>query len=389
MSHVSPADLSPLPTAEPPRDCPLCPRLVDLRVRLRREHPDWYNAPVPAFGDPGAGVAIIGLAPGKQGAHRTGRPFTGDYAGDLLFDTLMRVGLSVGRYDSRIDDGVELKGAIILNAVKCLPPENKPTGQEIQHCRPFLEEMLGQLPGVHTLFALGKIAHDAACRALGMTLNRNKFGHGNVHHAPNGLRLVDSYHCSRYNQNTGRLSDEMFLMALRKAVSPGLKGEPAEELRTERLVLRRARPDDAEALHRLFTDEETMRSWSTTVHDTMFETQEWLRGMIEAAGPHSDDFIVEKDGELIGKCGLWDVPEIGMMIRREDWGQGYATEALAAYRDYIRTRGLRYMFADVDPANVGSLKALEKVGFTRSGYKEKAMRHGDRWVDSVYLRIDL
>nr|WP_312025066.1 GNAT family N-acetyltransferase [Sphingomicrobium aestuariivivum] len=181
----------------------------------------------------------------------------------------------------------------------------------------------------------------------------------------------------------------MFLMALRKAVSPGLKGEAADELRTERLVLRRARKEDADALHTLFTDEETMQSWSTTVHDTMFETEEWLRGMIEAAGPHSDDFIVEKDGELIGKCGLWDVPEIGMMIRRDHWGHGYATEALAAYRDYIRARGLPYMFADVDPANVGSLKALEKIGFTRSGYKEKAMMHGDRWVDSVYLRIDL
>ena len=388
-STLTPADLSPLPSAEPPRDCPLCPRLVDFRMQLRGEYPDWYNAPVPAFGDSEAGVAIIGLAPGKHGANRTGRPFTGDFAGDLLFDTLRRVGLSVGTYDSRIDDGLKLKGAIILNAVKCLPPENKPTGQEANNCRPFLNEMLGMLPRVHTLFCLGKIAHDAACKALGMTLNANKFGHGAVHEGPNGLRLVDSYHCSRYNQNTGRLSDEMFLDALRKAVSPGLTGERAETLRTERLLLRRARPGDAGALHELFTDEETMRHWSRPVHDTMFETEEWLRSMIEVDDAHSDDFIVEQNGELIGKCGLWSVPEIGFMIRRERWSEGLASEALEAFLAYIATRGLPYLFADVDPANPGSIRVLEKAGFQQSGFEENSMQIAGRSVDSVYMRRDL
>ncbi|WP_425276896.1 GNAT family N-acetyltransferase [Sphingomicrobium sediminis] len=172
-------------------------------------------------------------------------------------------------------------------------------------------------------------------------------------------------------------------------MSSGLTGERANELKTERLTLRRARPDDAEALHVLFTDEETMECWSTPVHQNMDQTEDWLASMIDAPEDHSDDFIVEKDGELIGKCGLWRVPEIGFMIRRDHWGQGLATEALDAFISYISGRGLPYMFADVDPANPGSLRALEKVGFSRSGYKEKAMQHGERWVDSVYLRRDL
>ena len=389
MHDVSPADLSPLPAAEPPRDCPLCPRLVDFRMACRAEYPDWYNAPVPAFGDRDAGVAVIGLAPGKHGANRTGRPFTGDFAGDLLFDTFRRLGLSVGDYEGRIDDGVRLEGAIILNAVKCLPPENKPTGEEANNCRPFLKEMLGMLPRVHTLFCLGKIAHDAACKTLGMTLNANKFGHGAVHEGPGGLRLVDSYHCSRYNQNTGRLTDEMFMDAMRTAAAPPLTGERASELRTERLVLRRARADDAAALHILFTDPETMAHWSTPAHEAMSETEEWLRSMIEVDEAFSDDFIIEWDGDVIGKCGLWQTPEIGFMIRREQWGKGLGGEALEAFVAYIAGRGLPYLFADVDPHNRGSIRLLEKAGFKRSGHEEKSMQIGGRWVDSLFMRRDL
>ncbi|WP_343348068.1 GNAT family N-acetyltransferase [Sphingomicrobium sp. XHP0239] len=176
---------------------------------------------------------------------------------------------------------------------------------------------------------------------------------------------------------------------MRRAVSPGLTGERAEELRTDRLVLRRARSDDAAALHELFTDEETMRCWSRPVHDTMFETEEWLRSMIEVDEAHSDDFIVEKDGELIGKCGLWSVPEIGFMIRRDHWGEGLASEALGTFVDYIAGRGLPYLFADVDPDNPGSIRVLEKAGFERSGFEEGSSQVGGRPVDSIYMRRDL
>ena len=218
MPLASPSDLSPLPTAEAPRDCPLCPRLVALRHECRAEHPDWWNAPVPAFGDRQAWLAIIGLAPGKHGANRTGRPFTGDYAGDLLYATLAKYGLSEGTYAAERGDGLELTGAIILNAVKCLPPANKPEPAEIATCRPFLEESLAQLPSVRVIIALGQIAHNAAARALGLKPSATKFGHAAEHEAADGRILLSSYHCSRYNQNTRRLDAAMFEAVFERAM---------------------------------------------------------------------------------------------------------------------------------------------------------------------------
>ncbi len=216
---LSPADLSPLPKAEALRDCPLCPRLVAFRQECRTEHPDWWNAPVPAFGDPQAWLAIIGLAPGKHGANRTGRPFTGDYAGDLLYATLAKFGLSEGGYDQRRDEGLRLKGAIILNAVKCLPPQNKTLPIEEATCRPFLMEAIASLPRLTTFLALGKVAHDTLCRAFGVPLARAKFAHGATHDLTSNLRLIDSYHCSRYNQNTKRLDAAMFEAVFEQAVA--------------------------------------------------------------------------------------------------------------------------------------------------------------------------
>lgn len=202
--------VSPIPQTEPPHDCALCPRLVNLREACRAEYPDWWNAPVPAFGDPKAWLGVIGLAPGKHGAHRTGRPFTGDYAGDLLFATLARRGLSQGRYDARSDDGLVLRGAIIINAVKCLPPQNKPTPQEITTCRPFLSAQIAALPDVRVFIALGRIAHDSFVRHMGLKLAAHPFGHAKVHDLGQARVLIDSYHCSRYNTNTGRLTAAMF-----------------------------------------------------------------------------------------------------------------------------------------------------------------------------------
>ena len=207
---IQPADLSPLPQAEAPRDCPLCPRLVAFRHECREDHPGWWNAPVPAFGDPRAWLAIIGLAPGKHGANRTGRPFTGDFAGELLYATLLKFGLAEGSYGADPGDSLRLKGAIILNAVKCLPPQNKTLPQEEANCRPFLMEGIASLPNLTTFIALGKVAHDSLCRAFGLPVARARFAHGAVHALPGGKRLIDSYHCSRYNQNTRRLDGAMF-----------------------------------------------------------------------------------------------------------------------------------------------------------------------------------
>jgi uracil-DNA glycosylase family 4 len=210
MEFASPADLSPLPRAEAPRDCPLCPRLVAFRQECRAEQPLWWNAPVPAFGDPKAWLAVIGMAPGKHGANRTGRPFTGDYAGELLYSTLLKFGLAQGVYTADPADGLRLTGAIILNAVKCLPPHNKTLPAEEATCRPFLVEGLAQLPQLTTIIALGKVAHDSLCRSFGLAPSRVKFAHGAEHALPGGKRLIDSYHCSRYNQNTKRLDAAMF-----------------------------------------------------------------------------------------------------------------------------------------------------------------------------------
>ena len=218
MAFASPADLSPIPQAEAPRDCPLCPRLVAFRHQCRAEYPDWWNAPVPAFGDADAWLAIVGLAPGKHGANRTGRPFTGDYAGELLYATLLKFGLADGEYRADPADGLSLKGAIILNAVKCLPPANKPEPGEIATCRNYFEAALVALPKVRVLVALGQIAHVAAARALGLRPTTSKFGHGAETVAPDGRILLSSYHCSRYNQNTGRLNAAMFESVFERAL---------------------------------------------------------------------------------------------------------------------------------------------------------------------------
>ncbi len=193
--------------------------MVALRSSCRAEHPDWWNAPVYAFGDPQAWLALAGLAPGKHGANRTGRPFTGDHAGDLLFATLAEFGLSNGRYDGRSDDGLTLEGAIIINSVKCLPPQNKPTPQEIAVCRPFFEQQIAALRNVRVIMALGRIAHDAVLRAAGERLAMHPFAHCAVHALPDGRTLIDSYHCSRYNTNTGRLTAELFGNVFRRALA--------------------------------------------------------------------------------------------------------------------------------------------------------------------------
>jgi uracil-DNA glycosylase family 4 len=200
----------PPPSLDPPRDCPLCPRLAAFRDVQRAAHLDWFNAPVPVWGDRHARIAIVGLAPGLQGANRTGRPFTGDFAGVLLYETLIAHGLARGRYAARPDDGLELTGAMIVNAVRCVPPQNKPLPAEIATCRQFLAPVLAGLVGLRVVVALGQIAHQSAVKALGGVPARMKFGHGAEHATPAGPMLVDSYHCSRYNQNTRVLTPAMF-----------------------------------------------------------------------------------------------------------------------------------------------------------------------------------
>jgi uracil-DNA glycosylase family 4 len=210
--------LSPIPETEPPRDCPLCPRLAAFRDALRAEHPDWWNAPVPCFGDPEAWLGLVGLAPGMHGANRTGRPFTGDYAGFLLFETLLKFGLAEGRYEERVDDSLRLTGAVIVNSVRCLPPQNKPLPEEIATCRSFYTLALAALPKVRVMVALGQIAHGSAVRTAGGKASQFKFGHLAEHRLPDGRILIDSYHCSRYNQNTGRLTREMFEAVFARAL---------------------------------------------------------------------------------------------------------------------------------------------------------------------------
>jgi len=201
---------------QPPHDCPLCPRLVAFREEARRLHPDWHNNPVPYWGDPEARLLIIGLAPGLKGANRTGRPFTGDYAGDLLYATLEKFGLASGDYAQRPDDGLKLRNTLIVNAVACVPPENKPTTEEIATCREFMTRRLGeQRPRAY--LALGRIAHDSLLVALGEKRSAHPFGHGNEHPLGPGATLFDSYHCSRYNTNTGVLTTEMFEDVVGKA----------------------------------------------------------------------------------------------------------------------------------------------------------------------------
>jgi uracil-DNA glycosylase family 4 len=196
---------------EPSPDCPKCPRLVAFRNELRAKHPDWKNAPVPSFGKSDARLLIVGLAPGMKGANRTGRPFTGDYAGDLLYATLAKFGFSQGTFKADPNDSLRLVDCRIANAVRCLPPENKPTPAEFTQCRPFLQAELAMMPNVKMILALGKGAHDQILRALTVRpAGSYPFIHARLHDLPTGLRLADSYHCSRYNTNTRRLTTEMF-----------------------------------------------------------------------------------------------------------------------------------------------------------------------------------
>ncbi|MEZ5998490.1 MAG: uracil-DNA glycosylase [Hyphomonas sp.] len=198
---------------EAPKDCALCPRLVDYRKAVAAKEPTWFNGAVPSFGDERAELLIIGLAPGVTGANRTGRPFTGDWAGDLLYATLDKFGFSEGTYAAAPDDGLALTGAMITNAVRCVPPENKPVGAEINACRPFLASRIAALPRLKVMLCLGKISHDSTVRALGLKLAAHPFGHGtnySVSADGRGVTLLSSYHCSRYNTNTGRLTAEMF-----------------------------------------------------------------------------------------------------------------------------------------------------------------------------------
>ncbi len=210
--------------AEAPLDCTLCPRLVAYRVENQQDEPGWFNAPVPSFGDENARLLVVGLAPGRTGANKTGRPFTGDWAGDLLYSTLAEFGFTDGEYGAHADDGLKLNGAMITNAVRCVPPENKPVGKEINACRPFLVSRLAELKSVKALVTLGKISHDSTLRALGLKVSAHPFGH-DVHYeiespfdgAP--LHIISSYHCSRYNTNTGRLTEAMFHDVFRRAKS--------------------------------------------------------------------------------------------------------------------------------------------------------------------------
>ena len=195
---------------EPARDCALCPRLAEMRAGNRQRMPDWHNAPVPSFGPQSARLVVVGLAPGLKGANRTGRPFTGDYAGDLLYETLLAFGFAEGIYRADPADGLALRDCMITNAVRCVPPENKPTPAEIGTCRPFLEATLDAMPSLRALLALGRIAHESTLRMLGCKLAEHPFSHGARHEIRPGLVLFDSYHCSRYNTNTGRLTAAMF-----------------------------------------------------------------------------------------------------------------------------------------------------------------------------------
>lgn len=195
---------------EPPRDCPLCPRLVEFRAVHRARQPDWYNGAVPSFGPQDARLLIVGLAPGLSGANRTGRPFTGDYAGELLYRTLQDFGFARGAYEARPDDGLTLVNCMISNAVRCVPPENKPTGPEAATCRNYLRARIAALPRLRAIMALGRTAHDSVLSALGARRASHPFGHGARHVVGAGLVLFDSYHCSRYNTNTGVLTEPMF-----------------------------------------------------------------------------------------------------------------------------------------------------------------------------------
>jgi uracil-DNA glycosylase len=204
---------------EPAKSCPLCPRLVAFRQANMDAHPDWFNGAVPSFGPDGARLLIVGLAPGLKGANRTGRPFLGDYAGELLYRTLLKVGLARGRHDVAAPEALELVDCMISNTVRCVPPQNKPTPAEIATCRQFLIGRIAALPRLRSLLAIGRIAHDGILDAFAVKRRDFPFAHGARHALPNGLVMFDSYHCSRQNTNTGRLTTAMFEAVLVEAAA--------------------------------------------------------------------------------------------------------------------------------------------------------------------------
>ena len=215
MAAYGPGMTAPIPThaSDPPLDCPLCPRLVAYRHENRAAASHAFNAPVPSWGPLDARLLVVGLAPGVKGANTTGRPFTGDHAGWLLYDTLVRHDFAAGTFDARPDDGLTLRDVRVTNAVRCVPPQNKPTGEEVRTCARFLVAVLEEMQGLRAVVCLGRIAHDAFLRTLGLTLKAHPFGHGARHDvsvAGRSVALYDSYHCSRYNTNTGVLTPEMF-----------------------------------------------------------------------------------------------------------------------------------------------------------------------------------
>jgi uracil-DNA glycosylase family 4 len=203
----------------PPRDCPLCPRLVAFREQNRIKFPDKFNAPVPPFGGENAELLVVGLAPGLKGANFSGRPFTGDYAGVLLYSTLLKFGFANGKYEACADDGLQLKNCRITNAVRCVPPENKPTPQEEKTCGNFLKAELAALKNVKVILSLGLVSHKAVLKNCGEKISAFKFAHGATHKLSNGITLIDSYHCSRYNTQTKRLTEDMFHQVFEKIKS--------------------------------------------------------------------------------------------------------------------------------------------------------------------------
>jgi uracil-DNA glycosylase len=217
---------------EPSPDCPFCPRLAELRNSLRTIEPEWHNAPVPSFGTSFARLLIVGLAPGLRGANRTGRPFTGDFAGELLYDTLIDFGFATGAYEASCSDGLKLESCMITNAVRCVPPQNKPAPGEIKNCRSFLAATIAALKELRVIVALGRVAHESVLRAIGAKSAAFPFSHGAEHLVELGgaasqsqkqtvkiLAIIDSYHCSRYNTNTGVLTRDMFRMVFGKALA--------------------------------------------------------------------------------------------------------------------------------------------------------------------------
>lgn len=201
---------------EPARDCPICPRLVAYRAANHEAHPDWFNGPAPSFGDPDARLLVVGLAPGRTGANRTGRPFTGDYAGVLLYETLLKLGFATGRYEARPDDGLQLVDCMITNAVRCAPPGNKPETSEEANCRPFLSARIAALPRLKVIVTLGDVSRRNVLRALGLKAGDGVPGHGSEFQA-GPYTVINSYHCSRLNTNTGRLTPAMFEAVFERA----------------------------------------------------------------------------------------------------------------------------------------------------------------------------